>query len=90
MTSIVVDLFALPDRSRQMDGFRSPMSTSESSAIAHGIEIEAGWRRTSRDGVAYVSLSLAAPEFASSTPIWDAPQARTDDNVLAVIRNPAD
>ena len=87
MTSIVVDLFALPDRSRQMDGFRSPMSTSESSAIAHGIEIEAGWRRTSRDGVAYVSLSL---EFASSTPIWDAPQARTDDNVLAVIRNPAD
>ena len=49
-------------------------------------------RRTSRDGVAYVSLSLAAPEFGARKLYanLDRAAAQDDDNVFAVIWNPAD
>ena len=52
----------------------------------------AGVRRTSRDGVAYVLLSLAAPEFGARKLYANLGRAagQDDDNVFAVIWNPAD
>ena len=60
--------------------------------ITDGTEIGAAWRRTSRDGVAYVSLSLAAPEFGARKLYANLRRAagQDDDNVFAVIWNPAD
>ena len=60
--------------------------------ITEGVEIGAAWRRTSRDGVAYVSLSLAAPEFGARKLYANLGRAagQDDDNVFAVICNPID
>jgi uncharacterized protein (DUF736 family) len=61
-------------------------------ALTDGIEIGAAWRRTSRGGVAYVSLSLAAPEFGARRLYANPGRAagQDDDNALAVIWDPID
>jgi uncharacterized protein (DUF736 family) len=58
-----------------------------------GVAIGAGWvRRTKNSGKAYVSLSLAAPEFGSRKRTTNPFRAagEDDDSVFAVIWNPAD
>jgi len=66
---------------------------SDYRVVTSGIEIGAGWQRTSRDsGASYVSLSLAAPEFGPRKLYANLGRAagQDDDNVFAVIWNPAD
>lgn len=60
--------------------------------VTDGVEIGAAWRRTSRDGAAYVSLSLAAPEFGARKLYANLGReaGQDDDNVFTVIWNPAD
>ena len=60
--------------------------------VTDGVEIGAAWRRTSRDAAAYISLSLAAPEFGARKLYANLGRAagQDDDNVFAVIWNPAD
>lgn len=58
-----------------------------------GVEIGAGWVRTGEmSGNDYVSLSLAAPEFGPRRLYANLGRAagQNDDNVYAVIWNPAD
>ena len=58
-----------------------------------GVEIGAGWIRTGEmSGRDYVSLSLAAPEFGPRRIYANLGRAagQEDDNVYAVIWNPAD
>jgi len=61
--------------------------------VTSGVEIGAGWQRASRDsGASCVSLSLAAPEFGPRKLYANLGRAagQDDDNVFAVIWNPAD
>lgn len=61
--------------------------------IAKGLEIGAGWKRTSESsGRQYVSLSLAAPEFGSKKLYANLGRAygQDDDDAFALIWNPAD
>ena len=61
--------------------------------LSRGYEVGAGWLRTGEtSGRAYVSLSLAAPEFGPRTLYANLGRAaRTDDpDEFAVIWNPAD
>ena len=60
--------------------------------VTDGVEIGAAWRRTSRDGAAYISLNLATPEFGARKLYANLGRAagQDDDNVFAVIWNPAD
>jgi uncharacterized protein (DUF736 family) len=61
--------------------------------LTKGYEIGAGWRRTGEtSGKEYVSLSLAAPEFGPRKLYANLGRAagQDDDEVFAVIWNPAD
>jgi uncharacterized protein (DUF736 family) len=61
--------------------------------LTRGYEIGAGWRRTGESsGNEYVSLSLAAPEFGPRKLYANLGRAagQDDDDVFAVIWNPAD
>ena len=61
--------------------------------LTKGYEIGAGWLRTGEtSGKAYVSLSLAAPEFGPRKLYANLGRAagQDDDDVFAVIWNPAD
>lgn len=60
---------------------------------ASGVEIGAGWIRTSEtSGKDYVSLSLAAPEFGPRRLYANLGRAagQDDDDAFAIIWNPAD
>jgi uncharacterized protein (DUF736 family) len=60
---------------------------------AGGVEIGAGWlRRSETSGRDYVSLSLAAPEFGPRRLYANLGRAagQDDDDVFAIIWNPAD
>jgi uncharacterized protein (DUF736 family) len=61
--------------------------------FTQGVEIGAGWiRRGESSGKDYVSLSLAAPEFGPRKLYANLGRAagQHDDDVFAVIWNPAD
>ncbi len=61
--------------------------------LTKGYEIGAGWLRTGEtSGKEYVSLSLAAPEFGPRKLYANLGRAagQDDDDVFAVIWNPAD
>ena len=61
--------------------------------LTKGFEIGAGWTRTGEvSGKPYVSLSLAAPEFGPRKLYANLGRAagQDDDDVYAVIWNPAD
>lgn len=61
--------------------------------IAQGVEIGAGWTRTGQtSGRAYVSLSIAAPEFGPRKLYANLGQAAGSDdpNLYALIWNPID
>jgi uncharacterized protein (DUF736 family) len=61
--------------------------------LSGGVEIGAGWNRTSEtSGNDYVSLSLAAPEFGPRRLYANLGRAagQDDDDAFAIIWNPAD
>jgi uncharacterized protein (DUF736 family) len=81
------DIDIVPNRRKNTDG------QPDYGVVANGVEVGAAWRRVSRDsGTSYVSLSLAAPEFDQRKLYANLGRAagQDDDNVFAVIRNPAD
>ena len=84
--SVRADIEIVPNHRKTADAQPAYRVTTD------GVEIGAGWRRTSRDGVAYVSLSLAAPEFGARKLYANLGRAagQDDDNVFAIIWNPAD
>ena len=85
--SIHADIEIAPNRRKTTDG------QPDYRVVANGVEIGAAWRRTSRDsGASYVSLSLAAPEFGPRKLYANLGRAagQDNDNVFAVIWNPAD
>ena len=85
--SIRADIEIAPNRRKTTDG------QPDYRVVANGVEIGAAWRRTSRDsGASYVSLGLAAPEFGPRRLYANLGRAagQDDDNVFAVIWNPAD
>ena len=85
--SIHADIEIAPNRRKTTDG------QPDYRVVANGVEIGAAWRRTSRDsGASYVSLSLAAPEFGLRKLYANLGRAagQDNDNVFAVIWNPAD
>jgi uncharacterized protein (DUF736 family) len=59
--------------------------------LTDGVEIGVAWWRASWDGVAYVSLSVAGPEFGARKLYANLGRAagQDDDNVFAAIWNPA-
>lgn len=61
--------------------------------FAEGIEVGAAWiRKSESSGKAYVSLSIAAPEFGPKKLYANLGKAagQKDDNVFALIWNPRD
>jgi uncharacterized protein (DUF736 family) len=85
--SIRADIEIMPNRRKNTEG------QPDYRVVTNGIEVGAAWRRVSRDsGTSYVSLSLAAPEFGPRKLYANLGRAagQDDDNVLAVIWNPAD
>jgi uncharacterized protein (DUF736 family) len=85
--SIRADIEILPNRTKNTE------SQPDYRIVTNSIEVGAAWRRTSRDtGASYVSLSLAAPEFGPRKLYANLGRAagQDDDNVFAVIWNPAD
>ena len=85
--SIRADIEIVPNRTKITE------SQPDYRVVTSGVEIGAGWQRTSRDsGASYVSLSLAAPEFGPRKLYANLGRAagQDDDNVFAVIWNPAD
>ena len=85
--SIRADIDIVPNNRKATDG------QPDYRVVTNGVEIGAAWRRTRRDsGAAYVSLSLAAPEFGPRKLYANLGRAagQDDENVFAVIWNPAD
>ena len=85
--SIRADIEIVPNRTKNTE------SQPDYRVVTNGVEIGAAWQRTSRDsGASYVSLSLAAPEFGPRRLYANLGRAagQDDDNVFAVIWNPAD
>jgi uncharacterized protein (DUF736 family) len=85
--SIRADIEIAENRRKNTDG------QPDYRVVTDGVEIGAAWRRVSRDsGASYISLSLAAPEFGPRKLYANLGRAagQDDDNVFAVIWNPAD
>ena len=81
----------------EIDLVPNPGKTAENQpdfrVLTKGYEIGAGWiRRGEASGKEYVSLSLAAPEFGPRRLYANLGRAagQDDDDVFAVIWNPAD
>lgn len=86
--AIRADIDIVPNRGKSTEGGQPNFRV-----VTNGVEVGAAWLRTSRDtGASYVSLSLAAPEFGPRKLCASLGRAaeQDDDNVLAVIWNPAD
>jgi len=85
--SIRADIEIMPNRRKSADG------QPDYRVVTNGIEVGAAWTRRSREsGAEYVALSLAAPEFGPRRLYANLGRAagQDDDNVFAVIWNPAD
>ena len=85
--SIRADIEIVPNRTKNTE------SQPDYRIVTNSVEVGAAWRRTSRDtGASYVSLSLAAPEFGPRKLYANLGRAagQDDDDVFAVIWNPAD
>ena len=85
--SIGVDIEIAPNRDKSLD------TQPDFRVITQGVEIGAGWiRRGESSGKDYVSLSLAAPEFGPRKLYANLGRSarQGDENVFAVIWNPAD
>lgn len=81
----------------EIDIVPNPRKTSDAQpdyrVMADGIEVGAGWvRRGETSGKDYVSLPLAAPEFGPRRLYANLGRAagKDDDDVFAIIWNPAD
>ena len=85
--SIRAEIDLVPNASKSAD------NQPDFRVLTQGVEIGAGWIRTGEtSGKEYVSLSLAAPEFGPRKLYANLGRAagQDDDDVLAVIWNPAD
>lgn len=85
--SIRTDIEIVPNRSKSHE------SHPDYRVLAAGVEIGAAWIRTGEaSGKDYVSLSLAAPEFGPRRLYANLGRAagQDDDDVFAIIWNPAD
>jgi uncharacterized protein (DUF736 family) len=85
--SIRADIEIVPNRAKSGD------AQPDFRVLTQGVEIGAGWLRTGEtSGKAYVSLSLAAPEFGPRKLYANLGRAvgQDNDDVFAVIWNPTD
>ena len=85
--SIKADIDIVPNANKTTD------SQPDFRVLTQGTEIGAGWtKKGDTSGKEYVSLSLAAPEFGPKKLYANLGKAagQDDDNVYAVIWNPAD
>lgn len=85
--SIRTEIEVVPNRSKNSD------AQPDYRVTAGGVEVGAGWvRRGEMSGRDYVSLSLAAPEFGPRRLYANLGRAagQDDDDVFAIIWNPAD
>ncbi len=85
--SIRADIEVVPNASKNGD------SQPDFRVMTRGYEVGAGWlRKGETSGKEYVSLSLAAPEFGPRKLYANLGRAagQDDDDVFAVIWNPAD
>ena len=85
--SIRADIEIVPNRSKSADNH------PDFRVLTQGVEIGAGWTRTSKaSGNEHVSLSFAAPEFGPRKLYANLGRAagQEDGDVFAVIWNPSD
>ena len=85
--SIKADIDIVPNANKTTD------SQPDFRVLTQGTEIGAGWiKKGDTSGKEYVSLSLAAPEFGPKKLYANLGKAagQDDDNLYAVIWNPAD
>jgi uncharacterized protein (DUF736 family) len=85
--SIRADIDLVPNTTKTAD------NQPDFRVLTRGYEIGAGWiRKSETSGKDYVSLSLAAPEFGHRKLYANLGRAagQDDDDVFAVIWNPAD
>lgn len=85
--SIRADIEIVPNGSKANDNH------PDFRVLTKGLQIGAGWKRTSESsGREYISLSLAAPEFGSKRLYANLGRAfgQDDDDAFALIWNPAD
>jgi uncharacterized protein (DUF736 family) len=85
--SIRADIEIVPNRKKNGD------TQPDYRVLSEGVEIGAGWlRKGEQSGRDYVSLSIAAPEFGPRRLYANLGRAagQDDDDVFAVIWNPAD
>jgi uncharacterized protein (DUF736 family) len=85
--SIRAEVEIIPNRSKTSE------SQPDYRVSAGGVEVGAGWIRTGESsGKAYVSLSLAAPEFGPRRIYANLGRAagQDDEDAFALIWNPAD